>query len=425
MPATVSHDFTRTVLVGLAGVDTPGEVLEDHFDELERLVETAGGVVVARVRQDRTSADPATWIGKGKVEELAACVGDLDAGLVVAEGELTPVQLRNMQDKVGVRVVDRADLILDIFARYARTREARIAVELALLEQQLPRLAGQWFGLSRQGGGIGTRGLGEKRLELDRRAARGRIARLKKDLERIETSREVQRSGRSEIPVVALAGYTNAGKSTLFTMLTREEVFAADRLFATLDSRHARLPLPGGVPAVLVDTVGFIRKLPHRLVASFRSTLSEVHEAALVLHVVDASHPAAAEQQKVAEETLEEMGVDAGRVLLVSNKIDRLPPASRRGLGGVAISAVTGEGIDRLKDEIARRLARERVSVELELEPGDGATLAEIRRSGEILEVVTAGDDEHPLLRVKARVWPALAGKLARRDDVRLVEGES
>lgn len=403
------------ILIGLADGTIPAEQLDDHFDELERLVDTAGGRVVARMSQERSSPDPACWMGRGKVEELSGAVATLGAKLIVAEGDLSPAQIRNLQEKTGVRVLDRTDLILDIFARHARSREARIAVELALLEQQLPRLAGQWYGLSRQGGGIGTRGLGEKRLELDRRLVRTRISRLKKDLERIETSRGVQRRGREGVSVVAIAGYTNAGKSTLFNALVAADVYAADQLFATLDARHGRLLLEAGMHAILVDTVGFIRRLPHKLVASFRSTLAEVADADLVLHVVDGSHPAADEQLEVASETLQELGVETAKILIVENKIDRLPAGiPGRFEGAVRVSAATGEGLATLREAIARQLLAARRMVDLEVDASDGRSLAEIGCE----TTFEAEETDEGRLRLRVRLSPALIGRLRARETV-------
>ena len=407
------------ILIGLAGGDTPVPLLEEHLEELERLVDTAGGRVVARLIQARKAPDPGFFIGRGKVTELSEAVDAWSAGLVVADGELSPVQIRNLQDETGARVIDRTDLILEIFARHARTREAKISVELALLEQQLPRLAGQWYGLSRQGGGIGARGLGESRLELDRRVARTRIAKLKEDLGRIEISRGVHRKARQELPIVALAGYTNAGKSTLFTSMTSQETYAADRLFATLDSRHARLPLDAAPTSILVDTVGFIRKLPHQLVASFRSTLGELREADLVLHVVDASHPASDEQMEIAGETFEELGVDPSRILLVFNKVDRLPDGERSAPpGAFAVSAVTKAGLVDLRAEIARRLTVDRRLVDLDVDAADGRSVADLRREAEVLSLVPDGDR----LRIRARISPASLGRLLQRPGVRILE---
>ena len=346
----------KTILVGVFGRELSRAAAEDHLDELERLVDTAGGVVVARALQERATRDAATFVGKGKVKELAEAAANLGASTVVFDDELTPSQIKNLEKELPAAVVDRPQVILQIFASRARSREAMTQVELARLQYALPRLSGATTGLAQQrGGGMFRGGGGEKKLELDRRKIRRRISGLKEELARIEKSREVRRGGRRHVAVVALAGYTNAGKTTLFNKLTRSLEFAEDRLFATLDPRHARLLGVGGRGIVLVDTVGFLRKLPHDLVASFKSTLREVEEADLVVHVVDASSPQAFEQQRVATEVLAELGVPAGRILLVANKTD-LPGARLPDAGALPISAATGEGLPELKEAIVARL---------------------------------------------------------------------
>lgn len=318
----------RVVLVGVSSRAVPRTVAEEHLDELERLVDSAGGEVVGRILQDRAAPDPATYVGRGAVEAIGEKAREEGAGLVVFDDELTPGQVRNLEKRWGdsVTALDRPGLILDVFASHARTREARTQVDLAHLQYLLPRLAGRYEHLSGLAGGIGGRGAGEQKLELDRRKIRDRIARLRRDLDKIETSRQVRRRSRATRFQVAIAGYTNAGKTTLFNRLTRESAYAADRLFATLDSRAARPASPKLADVVLVDTVGFVRKLPPSLVASFRSTLGEVRDADLVLHVLDASSPRAEEERKVAAGVLEELGVEPERILAVWTKTD-LPAA--------------------------------------------------------------------------------------------------
>lgn len=358
----------RAVLVGVFGREHPRAEAEDHLDELSRLVETAGGEVVARTLQERRAPDPATFVGKGKVEEVAEAARALGAAVTVFDDELSPSQTRNLEKLLPTRVLDRPSVILDIFASRARSREAKTQVELARLEYLLPRLSGAGTGLAQQrGGGAFRGGAGERQIELDRRRIRRSIATLKDDLARIERSRGVQRRGLSRAAVAALVGYTNAGKTTLFNRLTSSKEFAEDRLFATLDSRHGRLLGVGGRPIVVTDTVGFIRKLPHTLVASFRSTLLEVEEASLLVHVVDASSPRADEERKVAEEVLEDLGVPAERVLLVANKTDRPGAAPADAL---RISAATGDGLDRLRAAIVERLTALGVPIPL---PGQTA----------------------------------------------------
>ncbi len=353
----------RAFLVGLILPGRPGYVVEEHLDELEQLAESAGVEVAGRAVQGRRTPDSATWIGAGKVEEIAAAARELSAGVLLFDDDLTGSQVRNLEKAAGLAIVDRSGLILELFDQRAQSREARTQVELARLKYMLPRLTKQWSHLSRQGGGFGRRGgEGEKQLEQDRRVLRSRIRRLEQDLEKIERTREVQRRGRHGAPVVALAGYTNAGKSTLFNRLTHAGTLAENRLFATLDAKLRRGVLggldsaDGGVSVVFADTVGFIRKLPHHLVSSFRSTLGGIAEADVVLHVIDRSHPRWQEQMEVAEAVMEELGVDRERVVNVFNKCDLLPADAPLD-GGVRVSALTGAGLDDLRSEVARRLS--------------------------------------------------------------------
>ncbi len=349
-------DSKKTILVSVFGRETPRSLAEDHLDELERLVDTAGGVVVARALQERRSPDPATYVGSGKVEELAEVARAQGAGWTIFDDELTPTQSRNLEKALPTNVLDRAGVILRIFAARARSREAMTQVELASLQYQLPRLAGKSEGLAQQrGGGAFRGGAGERKIELDRRRLRMRIAKLKDELRKIETQRDVRRKGMKRVATVSLVGYTNAGKTTLFNRLTSSKEFAEDRLFATLDPRHARLHGVGGRAIVLADTVGFLRKLPHDLVASFKSTLAEVRDADLLVHVVDASSPAASEQKAVAEQVLEELGVEKRRVLLAFNKTDR-PSPEALDADGLQISAASGAGLPELREEIVNRL---------------------------------------------------------------------
>jgi GTP-binding protein HflX len=346
----------RVFLIGLVLPGNPGYVVEEHLDELAQLAESAGAQVVGRAVQGRKAPDRATWIGKGKVEEIAAAAKELGADLLVFDDDLAPSQVKNVEEASGLSAMDRSGLILDIFKQRARSREARTQVDLARLNYMLPRLTRQWSHLSRQGGGYGQRGgEGEKQLEQDRRVLRARIRRLEKELEQIERTRGVQRRGRKDVPTVALTGYTNAGKSTLFNRLTHAGTLAEDRLFATLDAKLRRGVVDGAGAVVFSDTVGFIRKLPHHLVSSFRSTLGEIASADLVLHVIDRSHPHWREQKEVAEAVLDDIGVERGRVIEVYNKSDLLAPGEARD-GALWVSAVNGEGLDRLRAEVARRL---------------------------------------------------------------------
>jgi len=346
----------KTILVGVFGRTTDRATAEDHLDELERLVDTAGGRVLARALQERKAPDPATFVGKGKLGELAELGRNVGAGWTVFDDELSPSQIRNLEKALPTRVLDRPGVILQIFASRARSREAMTQVELAQLEYLLPRLAGGVTGLAQQrGGGAFRGGAGERKIELDRRKIRRRIATLKEELRKIERGREVRHRRLRQVPVVALVGYTNAGKTTLFNRLSSSSEFAEDRLFATLDPRHARLQGVGGRAIVVGDTVGFLRKLPHQLVASFRSTLAEAEDADLLVHVVDASSPRAEAQKAAVEEVLGEMGVERRRVLVAYNKTD-LPVPQTLEADAVRISAGTGAGLGELRAAVVARL---------------------------------------------------------------------
>jgi GTP-binding protein HflX len=399
--------------------------VEEHLDELERLADTAGARVVARFVKERPSPDPATYVGKGSVEEIGAAAREHRADLVVFDDELTPGQVRNLEEKWGgsLRVLDRPGIILDVFALHARTREARTQVELAQLQYLLPRLAGRYAHLSRLGGGIGGRGPGEQKLEVDRRKIRRRIARLREDLSKIEKSRAVRRKGRRALFQVAIAGYTNAGKTTLFNRLTRESAYTADRLFATLDARIARAASKSLAGVVFIDTVGFVRKLPPALVASFRSTLSEIREADLVLHAVDASSPRADEERRVALDVLGEIGVVPDRIVTVWTKGD-LRRGLRWGAPGLFVSALTGAGISELEETVLARSRSGAESFLVRIPFRDGRSIAraradfrvlEQRVSGESLELRLEGDsqaarDLRPYLEVEAAARPRRRG---------------
>jgi GTP-binding protein HflX len=353
-------------------------VVEEHLDELAQLADSAGSTIVGRAVQARKAPDPATFIGKGKAAEIGAAAAQLGAELLIFDDDLSAGQLRALEEATGLAILDRSGLILEIFDQRAQSREARTQVELARLNYLLPRLTRRWSHLSRQAGGIGMRGgEGEKQLEQDRRLLRTRIRRLEQDLTQIERTRGVQRRGRRGAPIVALTGYTNAGKSTLFNRLTAADTLAENRLFATLDAKLRRGALatngahaspdatvqdgpPSASSAVFADTVGFIRKLPHHLVSSFRSTLGEITNADLVLHVIDRSHPQWHDQMRVADQVLDDLGVDRRRVLTVFNKSDRVPLHARDphpdASEAIYLSALTGEGLDTLRARLAARL---------------------------------------------------------------------
>ena len=378
----------KAVLVGLGR-----QADEGTLDELAALAETAGASPVARVVQTRSDPDPATFVGKGKMAELHETVHRSGADAAIFDDELSPGQLRNLEERLGVKVVDRTALILDIFALHARSREGKAQVELAQLNYLLPRLRGWGEAMSRLGGGIGTRGPGETKLEIDRQHIRRRIARLRKDIKDLAKTRAVKRSRRqsSEIAQIAIAGYTNAGKSTLMNALTAADVIVADQLFATLDPTVRRIELPNGRAATVSDTVGFVSKLPHDLVEAFRSTLEEVTLASLVLHVADASAPALDQQVEAVRAVLVEIGAGSLPEVVALNKIDLLNAeqrarVERRYPDGVAISARTGEGLEELLELIARTIPAPPVEVTL-LVPFDREDLvALLYREGEVLE---------------------------------------
>lgn len=328
------------------------------LDELRELATSAGARIIDEVIQRRDRPDPATFIGKGKVEELREQVVLEGVDVVIFDDELSPGQAKNLEEGLDVKVVDRTGLILDIFGRRARTKEGKLQVELAQLEYRLTRLAGYREYLSRLGGGIGTRGPGETKLEMDRRQVRHRIATLKRDIEHIRKHRQLHRDRRRRdgLPLVSLVGYTNAGKSTLFRALSKQETLVSRRLFSTLDTLIRRIQLGQSLPILISDTVGFIRKLPHQLVSAFRATLEEVVEADLILHVIDASDPGHDEKREVVLKVLEEIGAGNHPMLTVFNKID-LVPDLRPVTDGIFVSAVTGEGLYNLVEEIIHNVS--------------------------------------------------------------------
>ncbi len=375
----------NVIAAGLLLPESSRTAAEEHLDELEKLIETAGGAVVAKLLARRPAPDSATFVGKGKAEEIKSIAEHHAAKLVVFDDDLGPAQVRNLEKIIGTKVIDRSGLILDIFAGRARSREARTQVELAQLEYTLPRLTRAWTHLERQAGGIGTRGVGETQIELDRRIIRNRIAHLKEELRKIERTRVTQRKARSGAFTVALVGYTNAGKSTLFNQLTRGGAAAMDKLFATLDAKSQRAAFEMPRETVVIDTVGFIRKLPHNLVASFRSTMEEAVAADLVLHVIDVSHPQYEEQRTVAEQVLRDLGVSADRVMEVYNKVDRAETMIRR-KGAVAVSALTGRNIDKLVEAIRERELAGGEVVELSIPHSESRLLAQLHEVGVVYE---------------------------------------
>lgn len=366
----------------------------EHLDELQRLADTAGADVLMRMTQERPSPDVALYLGKGKAAELKSHVEMLGVQLVIFDDDLSPVQVRNLEKELGVKVLDRSGIILDIFASRARSREAKTQIELAQLEYFLPRLTRQWTHLSKQYGGIGTKGPGETQIETDRRLIQTRISKLKEKLELIARQHTTRREGRSdELARVALVGYTNAGKSSLLNAIASEEVFVEDRLFATLDATTRGVELESGRKILITDTVGFIRKLPAKLVASFRTTLSEIEYADILLHVIDAGHPHRDEHIAVVESTLADLGAFDKPVILVLNKVDLLPKEELIALEALreryphiaAISAAKGYGITTLKEEIEKVLTEssQEMTVQVPINHFDIASrlheLAEVR----------------------------------------------
>jgi GTP-binding protein HflX len=392
----------RALLVGVATGAGGRARTESSVEELGLLAQSAGADVVGSLIQERQRKDPATLIGRGKVQDVARMSEEKGADLLVFDDELSPAQQRNLEQAVGRKTVDRTQLILDIFARRARTREGRLQVELAQLDYMLPRLTGKGVLLSRLGGGIGTRGPGETKLETDRRRIRQRIQGVRREIERVRRSRTTRREARQRAaaPVVALVGYTNAGKSTLFTQLTGADTAVSDQLFMTLDPLVRRARLGGGMQVLMVDTVGFIQKLPHGLVAAFRATLEEVVEADLLLHVMDAAAEDMEARAAAVNAVLDEIGAAKRPVIPVLNKIDLVPPARAAALvedrpDAVAVSALTGEGLDELRATLARRLEMGTKSVRLRFAVRDSRGIAGVYTAGRVVSHEVLGDEVH------------------------------
>ncbi|MBQ4245366.1 MAG: GTPase HflX [Clostridia bacterium] len=370
----------------LVSVDTGEFDCEISLDELEELSETAGAQVIARMVQKRPAPDPATYLGSGRLEELAEFCTTHTADLIIVDGEISPSQQRNIENATDVRVIDRTTLILDIFAARARSSEGKLQVELAQLKYTLPRLSGKGRELSRLGGGIGTRGPGETKLETDRRHIRGRINRLENELKELEKRRGLLRARRAKdgVETVAIVGYTNAGKSTLMNALTQAEVLVEDKLFATLDPTSRALVLPDGRRVMLIDTVGFIRRLPHNLVEAFKSTLEEAAVADVILNVCDASDPEYPNHIKVTDEILDSLGCKDKPVVYVYNKVDKIGGAEpfRTEKNSVSISALKGRGFDRLLEAIAKALPPSRIRLKMLIPYSDGSAAAALRKDG-------------------------------------------
>jgi len=411
----------RAILVGVVTPSSRRAHVEDYLEELMLLAESAGALVVHQILQERQRIDPSTFIGKGKADEIAWLVEQHDIDIVIFDDDLSPVQIRNLEGIIGCKILDRSGIILDIFASRARTSEAKAQVELAQLQYMLPRLTRQWTHLSKQFGGIGTKGPGETQIETDRRAIRAKISHLNTRLRQIGREREVQRKGRDRYPRVALVGYTNAGKSTILNWFTRAGVLVEDRLFATLDSTVRAVTLSRSHRILLSDTVGFIRKLPHHLVASFKSTLDEVREADILLHVVDVSHPLFEDQISVVNETLEEIGAQGKPTIMVFNKIDRM---ENRGAiahvrpahpNAVFVAAARGINMAGLEAAITQVLDVDITEETLLLSQQDYPLISQIHDLAEIVEKKYDADGVTIRFRMNRRDADRLKKILARR----------
>ncbi len=398
----------RVILIGVQ--TEQDEDVEASLDELSELAETAGAETVAKVIQNREAVHPGTYIGKGKIQEVRSLLAALDANGVICDDELSPAQMNNLEKELECKVMDRTLLILDIFAARAVTSEGKIQVELAQLKYRAARLVGLRDSLSRLGGGIGTRGPGEKKLETDRRLIRTRISALKSELKQVEKHRDLIRTNRSRgsLKTAAIVGYTNAGKSTLLNKLTGAAVQAEDKLFATLDPTTRLLELKDGQQLLLTDTVGFIRKLPHHLVEAFKSTLEEAKYADYIIHVVDASNPQAEMQMHVVYETLRELGASGKKVITLLNKQDLAVGSGLRDLRAdyaVKCSAKTGQGLDELKDILSKLLSENQIYIEELFSYREGGKLQRIREYGHLLSEEYRDDGIYVKARVPAEIF--------------------
>ncbi|MGN8632332.1 GTPase HflX [Blautia sp. HCP3S3_G3] len=401
----------RVILVGVQ-MDY-GEDISDSLDELEELAATAGAVTVGKIIQNREAVHPGTYIGKGKIEEVRALALAVDANGIICDDELSPAQMNNLERELECKVMDRTLLILDIFAKRAVTSEGKIQVELAQLRYRSARLVGLRESLSRLGGGIGTRGPGEKKLETDRRLIRNRISALKEELAQVEKHRELIRTRRASgnLKTAAIVGYTNAGKSTLLNTLTGAEVLSEDKLFATLDPTTRLLTLLDGQQILLTDTVGFIRKLPHHLVEAFKSTLEEARYADYIIHVVDVSNPQAEMQMHVVYETLQQLGASGKKVITLLNKQDRVPEGQIRDFRAdytLKISAKTGQGLDELQDLLSRLLSEDQIYIERLFSYREAGKIQLIREYGQLLEEEYTDQGIAVKARVPMEIYPRM-----------------
>lgn len=408
------NETEKAILVAINENNEDIDRVQEYLDELEMLAETAGAETLFKIIQDRDRKDPVYYIGKGKAEEVKELAEMNDVNLIVFDDDLTPTQVRNLEKMSERKILDRSGLILDIFAAHARTNEAKTQVELAQLQYMLPRLTRAWTHLSKQYGGIGTKGPGETQIETDRRIIRTRIARLKEKLGKIEAQSKTRTLGRKDFITASLVGYTNAGKSTLLNKLTNADVLAENKLFATLDSTTRSLDLEKGKRILLSDTVGFIRKLPHHLVASFRSTLNVVRDADIILHVIDISHPFFEDHIRVVDETLHDLKCDKIKKLMVFNKVDALEDKSKieyvsnKYPASVMISAQRGFNISMLLDKLISIYEEDYVEQEVKLHNSDTKTVAKIH---EIADVLNIRYDDNSVF-VKYRAAKANANKI-------------
>jgi GTP-binding protein HflX len=413
----------RAILVGVGFSGMTHDEMNDSLDELERLADTAGSQVIGRISQMRERPDAAYFIGKGKANEIASLYEASGATLVIFDVDLSPAQTRNLEEAINGKIIDRTRLILDIFALHARTKEAMLEVELAQLEYQLPRLTRMWTHLSRQvsgariqSGGIGTRGPGEKQLEVDRRIIKNSMSRLKASLDKVRRNRQLERQSREGTTTVALVGYTNAGKSTLLNSLADTNLYTDDKLFATLDPTTRVVHLSDNHDILMTDTVGFIRRLPHHLVASFRATLEEVTEADLLLHVVDASQTDIQGQINAVEEVLEELDALDKPTLMVFNKMDKaedmveLSALKPKYTNHVQVSALSGMGLDELREKLLKVASQDEVEVDVEIPNAEGQLVSYVYDHGSVIEREFKGNIVH----MRARMDRKYAGRLEK-----------
>lgn len=379
------------ILVGLATREFSKEKVQEHLDELEMLADTAGANTVFKIMQERVKPDSAFFIGKGKAEEIAELADLNNINLIIFDDDLTATQVRNLEKMFEKKIIDRSGLILDIFASHARTREAKVQVELAQLQYTLPRLTRAWTHLSKQYGGIGTKGPGETQIETDRRIIRDRIAKLKEKLDKIESQQRTKSSGREDFIKASMVGYTNAGKSTLINLLTNAGVLAENKLFATLDSTTRSFEIEQDKKILVSDTVGFIRKLPHHLVASFKSTLNVVRDADLILHVIDVSHPSFEDHIEVVDETLMELGVDRKSQLKIFNKVDvadktKIEYVLNKYDNAILISAMKGINIGKLKEKLLNVYEENFVEQTIELRNNLSKLISQIHTLADVID---------------------------------------